>query len=77
MDRGHLSYIGPCLLTSNVETLLYTTGVLLPNDNVSMSVGHLDHVLFSKTASRCVTYIKTLSLGNNTSVVWTKKFLHY
>jgi len=27
--------------------LLYTTENVLPNDNVSMSVGHLDHVLIT------------------------------
>ena len=33
------------LVQSVKNFLLYTTEVLLPNDNVLMSVGHLDHVL--------------------------------
>jgi len=36
-----------CVYQRCTNFLLYTTEILLPNDNVSMSVGHLDHVLLT------------------------------
>ena len=36
--------------------LLYTTENMLPNDNVSMSVGHLDHVFFVYSSMEHVTW---------------------
>ena len=43
---------------NNVESgnfLLYTTENVSPNDNVSMSVGHLDHVLIVYSSMEHVT----------------------
>jgi len=37
---------------------------MLPNDNVSMSVVHLDHVLIVYRTARWSKIIETLSLGN-------------
>jgi len=38
--------------------LLYTTENVLPNDNVSMSVGHLDHVLIVREKFPKTVYCK-------------------
>ena len=42
-------------MINNVETS-YFTQLLLPNDNVSMSVGHLDHVLIVYNLTEHVTW---------------------
>jgi len=45
------------VIISNVEiSLLYTTENVLPNDNVSMSVGHVDHVLIVYSSMEHVTW---------------------
>jgi len=39
---------------NNVQTSYFTQLKMLPNDNISMSVGHLDHVIkMSETSKRC------------------------
>jgi len=48
-----------------VMFLIYTTENMLTNDNVSMLVGHLDHVLIVYSSMD----IETLSLGNIFSCV--------
>jgi len=39
---------------NNVETSYFTQLIMLPNDNVSMSVRHLDHVLFAARSNNHV-----------------------
>ena len=51
--------------------LLYTTENVLPNDNVSMSVGHLDHVLIVYSSTEHVTW---KSLGPMCG--WVGRILH-
>jgi len=41
---------------NNVETYYFTQLKMLPNDNVSMSVGHLDHVLIVYSSMEHVTW---------------------
>ena len=41
---------------NNKNFLLYTTENMLPNDNVSMSVGHLDQVLIVYSSMEHVTW---------------------
>jgi len=56
---------------NNKNFLLYTTENMLPNDNVSMSVGHLDHVLIVYSSMEHVTW---KSLGPTCG--WVGRILH-
>jgi len=42
--------------TNNVETSYFTQLKMLPNDNVSMSIGHLDHVFIVYSSMEHVTW---------------------
>ena len=44
-------------VSNNVENSYFTQlKIMLPNDNVSMSVGHLDHVLIVYSSMEHVTW---------------------